>query len=119
MDLRRCPVEMLAGKSEISPRFIHLDWATTVVGAGQRGFDEDVQTGPGWRDFGVAIERVNYLPGPRRNLAGLRAAALVEVYAEIWVVLGEDEAHAAHPVLFGVGDGGVERRPRTPVGATS
>src|SRR5215218_1120628 len=76
-----------------------------------------MQAGSGRRDLGIAIQGVDYLPGPRFDLAGLSVAALVDVDASVRIVLGEDEAHARHAVLFGVSDSGLERRPCFRVGA--
>src|SRR5215210_8329168 len=118
MDLRRRPFEMLAGQGEVAARLVHLDRTLAVIPPGQRSLDEDMQAGPGRRDLGIAVEGVYYLPGPRRNDAGFRVAAMVEVDAGEGVVLGEDEAHARHAVLFCVGDSCIERRPRLWVGAT-
>src|SRR5215218_6520595 len=117
VDLRWCPAQMLAGEREVSTRLVHLKWPFAVVWSRQCGLHEDVQAGPRRRDLGIAIEGCDYLPGPRFDFAGFSVAALVDVYAGEGVTLGEDEAHARHAVLFGVSDGGLERRPCFRVGA--
>src|SRR5215212_2139481 len=117
VDLRWGPVQVFAGESEVSARFVHLEWPFAVVRAGQCSLHEDMQAGPGRRHLGIAIEGCDYLPGPWFDVAGLSVAALVDIYTGEGVILGEDEAHARHAVLFGVSDGGLERRPCLRVGA--
>jgi hypothetical protein len=103
---------VLAGECEVSAGLVHLDWPFAIVRAGQCGLHEDVQAGPGRRDLGIAIQRCDYLPGPRFDFAGLSVAALVNVYASEGVILSEDEAHTGHAVLRSVGEGRVKRGPR-------
>src|SRR5215207_8807487 len=43
VDLRRRPVQALAGKSKVPGRLVHLDWPLAIVRPGQCALDEHVE----------------------------------------------------------------------------
>src|SRR5687767_8939121 len=71
VDLRRRTFEMVAGQGEVAAGLVHLDRPLAVIPPRQRGLDEDMQAGPGRRDLGIAVEGIDYLPGPWCDVAGL------------------------------------------------